>query len=85
MKDFFKKFPPILFLKRLIWRILGINKPHSVFIDEKYFEKLFASSRNAKSISFEHGLIIGQFEGTSYLTKIHPKNSIESCVYFATC
>ena len=38
MKNFFKKFPSIVFLKRLIWRILGINKPHSVFIDEKYFE-----------------------------------------------
>lgn len=81
MKSFIKKSPAIVFLKRLIWRILGINKPHSVFVDEKYFEKLFASNRNAKSISFEQGLIVGQFEDTSYLIKIHPKNSIASCVY----
>jgi FkbM family methyltransferase len=81
IKNLIKKFPTIVFLKKLIWRILGLNKPHSVFVDEKYFEKLFASSRNVKSISFEHGLLIEQFEGTSYLLKIHPKNSIESCVY----
>tara|TARA_B100000989_G_C19498828_1_gene453314 strand:+ start:610 stop:1527 length:918 start_codon:yes stop_codon:yes gene_type:complete len=81
MKKFLKKFTLIVFLKRLIWRILGINKKHSVFIDEKYFEKLFSSNRNAKSISCEHGLIVGELEGTAYLTKIYPKSSIESRIY----
>lgn len=81
MKKFLKKFPKIVYLKRLIWSILGIKKSHSAFSDTKYFEKLFKSNRNAKSISFEHGLVVGQFEDTTYLVKIHPQNSIETKIY----
>lgn len=81
MKKFFKKFPFLVFLKRFIWRILGLKRPHAIFTNKKYFEKLFKSNRNAKSISFEHGLVIGKFEDTTYLTKIHPTNSIESSIF----
>lgn len=49
--------------------------------DGDYFYRQFVSHQNIHSISFEKGLAVGSFMGTSYLLKIHPQNMIESCVY----
>jgi FkbM family methyltransferase len=81
IKQILKTFPILVKIKRLIWKLLKISSLAPSPAEKNYFSTLFSNHSNAKSISFEKGIVEGSFRGTSFLLKIRPQNLIESYVF----
>jgi len=83
IKQYLKTFPLLVKLKRAVWSLFVSSKPKppEILTDRNYFSKAFSSSHNIKSITFDKGLVVGNFRGTSYFLNIRPQNHIESYVF----
>ena len=82
IKKQIKKISFIVKLKKKIWFLLKLDdKFHPIFNKEDYFLRIFEETPNFKSLSFNEGLVKGEFDKTTFFIKYHPKDIIGSQVY----
>ena len=77
----FLNIPLLIKIKRIVARYLNLPSAALSPADKDYFPNIFANHRNVKSLSFDKGIVEGNFRNTSFLLSIRPQNLIESHVF----
>ena len=77
-----KKIKFLVKIKKKIWHIFYPNiNDHPILTKADYFSNLFEQTPNFRSLSFENGLIKGEFKSIEFFIKHKSQDIISSSIY----